>query len=171
MHAELLVMGMKKATIAKEYLVGSSVISVMRSITQPLIVVPEHAEFHNPRHLLLAVDSEGIHDGEGIQTLKQLMHSWNADLEIVHLLDSEDTDDRTEIILRSEGVLSGLKHAYSFPISTTVAESIQSISYEYKADLVVVSRNRHMWLSRMAGKDHTTKLAYHSETPILVLND
>lgn len=170
-HAYLIVMGMKKTSIAKEYFVGSSISDLAERCTKPLLVVPENTQYNKPELIIIASDDQGLQESKGMDFLKETAKILDSTLEVVHVMPATDTDTRERVLLRSENVLAGIPHSFSFPESDDIAESLMDKTEQTNAGLIVMGKNHHGWLSRISGADHTRKMSFRSETPILILND
>jgi nucleotide-binding universal stress UspA family protein len=169
-HADLLVMGMKSNSALREYLVGSSITEIIGKGGTPILVVPEKTEYNAPERFLFATDGHSIPGRKEMDLIKSLSNTFNASVDICHVSDVIDSEQRNQIIGRLEPGFMDIPHEYIFPRVTEIQNGIETIAESQESGMVILIAHPHNWFSKMTGGDHTRSMVFDAKTPLLVMN-
>jgi nucleotide-binding universal stress UspA family protein len=82
---DLVMMGTKGATGAKEFLFGSNTVSVIKKMKLcPILIVPDAFDFVEPKQIAFPTDFNRFY-GEELLPLKRLADKFNPEIRIVHI--------------------------------------------------------------------------------------
>ena len=170
---DLIVMGTKGATGAKQVFMGSNTVKVIKIIDNcPMLVVPSMYTFVELKKLMFPTDYTRPFSKRELYALIELARLWKPNIRIFHLnkddspLSDEQIGNRT--VLKEFFV--GLEYNfYKGTIEDTVVESIQKFVEEKQADMVALLHYKHTFLERLTEKSVIKKIGFETTVPLLVL--
>lgn len=170
-EADLVVMGMKEAKRHK--LPGSTVFTALRKARKPVLVVPEGMPFKPIRNIVLAADFNGVKDLSCYTILFELVESWDATLQVVHVAGKEAAIKPEELSgkLQLQKALAKVTYWFHELDEDNVEESILRFTENHPADLLVMVAHRHRLFERLFGVWYTRDVSYKAALPLLVLDD
>jgi len=145
---------------------GSSIMSVVRNVEYPVLVVPEGYAGTGFSNIVFAsdLDTTKIPTGEIIQ----LVQTLGATLHIVHVYNNdEDRLEPTELMEK----LSAINPVFKAIQNEDVAQGVEQYSNEVGADMLLILPHEHNLMERLFFKLHTSQFVHHSSIPVLCLND
>ncbi len=174
-HAfDLVVMGNKGATGAKEVFVGSNTVKVIKDIrTCPILAVPGDYNFQVLRQIVLPTDYTHAFKGPAIVLPKSLAKKWGARIHILYASSGQDLDQEQQTHKKQlEDLLDGLQLNFrEIALQADVSDVIQSYVGEIKADMLVLVHHQHSFFERLTREAVIKKIAFKSEVPLLVVPD
>lgn len=170
---DLIVMGTKGATGAKEVLVGSNTAAVIKGAFCPVLVIPEKAMYKKPQKFTFAYDLKPIIETQGFALFKTLASKLDAEVAILNVGLDELPGSTEEAVagIKLNHLLEGVKHNFYFVKKENVSEGIESYIKEKGTDCLVMIARKHSFLEKIFHKSVTKKMAYHVDVPLLVLKD
>lgn len=170
---DLVVMGTKGATGAKEVLVGSNTAAVIKGAYCPVLVIPEKASYRKPQKFTFTQNLKPIVETQGFGLFKTLAQKLDAEIGILNV-DLDELPGSTEEAvagIKMNHLLEGVKHNFYFVKNENVSDGIESYVKEKGSDCLVMIARKHSFLERIFHKIVTKKMAYHVDVPLLVLKD
>ncbi len=167
------VMGTQGASGLSAALVGSQTQKVARSVSCPLIAIPEQCQYHDPERILLASDNRGLSRASVLDPLKEILRTFHSQVLILNVLEEgqlPSTEQAAEGI-RLDRYLEGYPHTYHFAEAPDVESGIQSFVEGNEVDMIVIVNREHDLLDRLLHKSVTRKMVHHTHLPLLVLHD
>lgn len=169
---DLIVMGTKGATGAAEVLLGSNAANVVKSVKDPLILVPESVISKPVKEVLFATDLKETQAFETIQPLRTLLKKIEGRLEIVHIASKDDKQDvMSKEELKLDTVFEDIDHKFNFLENQDIESGIIEFSVQINADMIAVVARNYGLLERIFHKSITRKLSMHTTLPLLVLRE
>lgn len=169
---DLIVMGTKGATGAAEVLLGSNAANVVKSVKDPLILVPESVIGRPVKEVLFATDLKETQAFETIQPLRTLLKKLEGRLEIVHISSTDDNrEEMSKEELKLDTVFEDIDHKFNFLENQDVETGIMEFSDQVNADMIAVVARNYGLLERIFHKSITRKLSMHTTLPLLVLKE
>jgi nucleotide-binding universal stress UspA family protein len=170
---DLVVMGTKGATGAKEVLVGSNTAAVIKGAYCPVLVIPEKATYKKPQKFTFAYDLKPIVETHGFSLFKTLATKLDAEIGILNVGLDELPGSTEEAVagIKMNHMLEGVKHNFYFVKNENVSDGIESFIKEKGTDCLVMIARKHSFLEKIFHKSVTKKMAYHVDVPLLVLKD
>ena len=162
-----IVMGTKGISNLEEMLVGSSVSHIIKSVSVPVLAVPNKLKFEIPKKIGLAIDSEEKYKDSVFTETSTVAESFNAKLDLFTI----DTGENK----LSNGVFEGYKRAlngsnYTLNIvqKDNIAEGIQEYVSEADIDVLAMIAKKYSFLSRIFHRSMTKNMARMTTIPLLV---
>lgn len=169
---ELIVMGTKGATGAKNIFLGSNTVKVIKNIREcPIIAVPHHYDFQGLRKLVFPTDFTRPCSSRALHTLVELVSLWKTKINIFFLSQQFSYDDERKAnkkILKE--CFQGLECAfYKGVIDSKVAVAINEFALECKADMVALVHYPSTYLEKITEEPIVKKVGFHTKVPLLIL--
>ena len=169
---DLIVMGQKGATGAKDVFMGSNTIKLIKKIRNcPILAVPEAQDLKDLDQIALATDlSRRIRQCQ-VRLLYELALIWQSRLTVVlvtqeAVLGEEQKKNKRALITTLKGVDIEFKTAeLKQSLNTSIAAAVK----EERADLIVLIHYTHTFLERLIREPVVKKMAHHTDVPLLVL--
>ena len=172
-NADLVVMGTEGATGLKEIFLGSVASKVIREAVCPVIIVPEKSKETSYEKIVYATSL--IADDKGVLNyLKGLAKDFKAKLECIHVEKGIETNKKFEDFAQNYKEENGNNNDIEFKIITKQEEEkIEDVLLSYIEDnpssLLVMLRRERDFMQRLFGYSVTKKMAYHAESPLLIM--
>lgn len=167
---DLIVMGTKGATGLREVFIGSVTNGVIRNTRTPVLAIPESAVFKPLETFVLAIDNLKLSSGLVVDTLLNLAQRFHAKVKIYH----KDTGEADQGIDPSvDQLLEPVEHSFHYELKSDngTIPSIDDFVADNGADLLcMVHRSRNL-VDEVFHVSATSKEAFHTKIPLLVLHD
>ena len=165
-----IVLGATGPTLEK-FMAGSPVVSLLRNLDYPVLVVPETSVFHQFRRILLACDIDDMGSGmsHSLPLLKDLREHFGSRFDIVTVETKRVLAD-AEYLFESGCWKDQLKELYPevhYIRKSKVEEGIMEYLAQNDADLIMVFPKKHGLFDFHVSQSR--KLALHSPIPVLSL--
>ena len=162
------VMGIKKNN-TERFMFGSSSLFAVKHLPYPLIIVPENAQFHSIKKIVLACDLSSTLESFPISYLKELQQIFHASFDVLNVNTKQINDLSTSSEFMSlRDMIRDLYPTYYFNIANTVEEGISQFLQENDADLLLLIPKKHGFFE--LHQSHTKKMALKSEVPIMAIH-
>ena len=174
MGSTLVVMGTKGANSLTEYLLGTTAAGVIKNVKSPVITVPNSADLKIPEEIALAIDEKGVDNLHEVRPLTDIAKLHGSKVSIINIHQPD-----TEVVLTDEApeeyvidhYLEGIQHEYKTLDGEYIEDTILDFAHQHDMDmLAIVRRDRGFW-GNLFHNSLSKRLAYHSDIPLLVLND
>lgn len=170
-HIDLVVMGTKGATGAKEFLFGSNTVNIIKKVSRcPVLIVPDEFDFEEPKQIAFSTGFNRFYDQE-ILPLKRLAELYNSKIRIVHINKEEKLtklQDYNYTMLKTY-----LKnYEYSFHWMPDYAKKNQEINdfiEELNIDILVMINYKHSFIESLVKEPIIKKIGFHPTVPFLVI--
>lgn len=171
-HAiDLVVMGTKGATGAKEFLLGSNSVNVIKKVKLcPILLVPHKYEYAKTDRIAFATDFNRPF-GEELLPLANLAKLQNSKIEILHI---NGQDQLTEEQTKNLNTLSD--YLKSNPLNFnwisgkgSKKQLISTFIEENNINLITMVNYEHSFLEDLLNEPVIKKMGYHSLIPFMVI--
>ena len=173
-NIDLVVMGTKGATGAKEFFVGSNTNTIIKKMNFcPILVIPENLDFVIPTQIAFPTDFKRFFSNIELKPIKDLASLYNSKIRVVHINVEDDLDDI------QENNLSALKQylkkfTYSFhwiPDFTNKTKSICTFVDELDINMLVMVNYKHSFIENIIKEPVIKKVGFHPMIPFMVIPD
>lgn len=166
---DMIVMGTKGSTAARELFTGSVANSVIKNSKLPILAVPAGVAFHNFRRVLLSVDERKLAGPQVLQPLVDILRAYNAELIIYHGdVDGDGKGYDPEL----PNYLAGINHRFEVRSGQEdISQGIQKAVKLHEADLLCMIYHDHGFFGRLFNESTVSKVVFNSTAPLLVLQD
>ncbi len=167
---DLIVMGTKGSTAARELFTGSVANSVIKNSKLPVLAVPSSVAFTDVKRVLLSVDERPIAGSGVLQPLLDLLRAYGAELIIYH---GDEDGDGKGYDPQLPTYLSGINHRFEVRSGKedSVLGGIQQAVAATGADLLCMIYHDHGFFGRIFNESTVSKVVFDSSVPLLVLRD
>ena len=169
---ELIIMGTKGATGAREIFMGSNTADVIMRNACNVIAVPENHSFKPPKELLFPTDFRINHDLKDLSPLINLAEMNDSVIRIVHFSDSNDLDEIQEQNKRNlDAYLDKIPHEYYTLSVSDFEEGLNCFTQSRgNIDMIVIIGRHYGFFERLFFKPKIKALSFHSRIPLFVIH-
>ena len=166
----LVIMGTKGATGAKEIFLGTNTMSVIKELQCSVIAVPSQFEYQKPKEILFPTDYKFHKSNKYIALIKELCNEHKSRLHILNdsyniTLEEKEQQMKTFI----ETFFKDNVHLFHHSNKENLIEDIQSFEIKYNANFLIMINNKHNFLENLLFKPVVNQMVYHTKIPFLVI--
>ncbi|RNL85379.1 universal stress protein [Sinomicrobium pectinilyticum] len=171
-NVEMIVMGTRGATGAKERWFGSNTVAVMENVFDcPILAVPESAVVKVPGGIVFPSSFKNVYKRKNLDPLLKLARKHKSIIRILHIgdkeeLDEEQRDNKACLMARLEGIKT-FYHALT-NIDTETAIRCFTESRE-DIDMIAFMNQKQSLFNTMIRKPVLKGLGHHTKVPLLVM--
>ncbi|WP_179374271.1 universal stress protein [Winogradskyella wichelsiae] len=168
---DIIVIGTKGATLAKEIMFGSNTVNVIKQIKKcPVLVIPNEYKYIQPEEIAFPTDYNRPY-GEELSALKDLADLYNSKIRIVHI-NTEEAISKTQ--KQNLALLKiGLDHNDSIfhwmPNCDKKEKAINDFIKELKINILVMINYKHSFLENLVKEPVIKNIGFHPTIPFLVI--
>jgi nucleotide-binding universal stress UspA family protein len=170
-NIDMIIMGTKGATKAKEILLGSNTVNIIKKIkTCPVLVVPDEFEFVEPKQIAFPTDFSRFF-GEELQPIKRLAKLYNSQIRIVHITKKNKLSKKQDYNLSMLNV-NFEEHAHSFHWMPNYADKTQEINdfiEELDINMLVMINYKHSFIENILNEPVVSKIGFSPTVPFLAI--
>ena len=166
---EMIIMGTKGATGAKEIFLGTNTMYAIKNLSCPILAVPSDYKFRDLKQVLFATDFRLRKNYKYLSLIKGLCQSHASRL---HVLNAYENSPLNEEQLEIQDYLNSFfKNSHLFHIAkgTDVLNAVREFERKNKIDLLIMIHNKHNFFENLLFKSVISQLVYHIDLPFLVL--
>lgn len=169
---DLIVMGTKGATGAKQVFLGSNAVRVLKKIRNcPILVVPRKFNFQSLKKIVFPTEYAHFFSKGQLIRLIAFAEKWRSQLLVLHVaqefkLSEQQTANKK--ILKER--LGSIKHSfYKVVIQSTVSIAITEFADEQFADMICLIHYGHTFIEKLTQEPVVKSVGFHTEVPLLIL--
>ncbi|HTL82190.1 MAG TPA: universal stress protein [Bacteroidia bacterium] len=166
-NAAMVVMGMGHRK--GEHFFGSTTTLFTRHTQFPVLIIPEDADYHKIKKILLATDLVTSHRWQELNALKELGQALKASVHLIYV--SEDLESAAmhhkKDGVRIEKVLSAGADQWHFE-SGEVVTAVSEEAEKLHADLIAVVHHQLPWYKKIFHLSTTKELSFATHLPLMV---
>ncbi|MDP2524995.1 universal stress protein [Maribacter dokdonensis] len=166
---DIIVMGTQGASGAKEILLGTNTVHVIKNAKCPVLVIPSGFEYEAPEQILFPNDFEVWLDKNSLAQLLKITHSHISQVNVMHVYTGDElntTQEKNKEQLAKVLYESGLFHEVP---SNEVIAAINEFQIKQKINLLVMIQNKHTFFERLFIEPVIKKIGFHVTVPFLVI--
>lgn len=169
---DLIIMGTKGATGAKEVFMGSNTSDVIMRSACHVMAIPENHSYKPPNEILFPTNFQIPYDYHDLEPLIHLAKMNAAKIRIVHFSDQPDLD---ELQLENKRILSSffenLPHKYYTLTSNDFEEGINCfVQSRGNIDMIAIIGRHYGFFQRLFFKPKVKALSFHTRVPLFVIH-
>ncbi len=169
---DMVVMGTKGATGAKEAFLGSNTQKVIKNISNcPILVVPEDVYFEKISEIAFATDFKRLYHQEEISPILDFAKNHNATIRMIHVYDQPGLDNIQHY--NSNTLEQYFKKVnYDFHVISdfsTTEKAIETCIEELEINLLIMINYEHSFIERLTKEPVIKKMTFHTNIPFLVI--
>jgi len=168
--ADLVIMGTQGATGAKEILLGSHTVHLIKNAVCPVIAIPSGFKYENPKEILFPTDFEVDYDKEQLQQLLHIAKNHMSSIEVMHVSSGYDiTPKQSENKEKLNRLLADTAHLFHDLPSQGIIDAINDFQLKKRMNLLVMIRNKHTFFERLFIEPVIKKIGFHITIPFMVI--
>jgi len=168
-NIDLIVMGTKGATGAKEILFGTNTVHVIKKAKRPVIVVPPKFEYEAPKEILFPTDYEIEFETNMLAPLLATSQQHKARINVLHVRKGYDLNEAEEAHKDQLKKLLGNTALFHEVPDNGIIEAINAFQVKQKINLLVMVQNKHTFMERLFIEPIIKKIGFHVTVPFMVL--
>ncbi|MEM5565493.1 universal stress protein [Psychroserpens sp. AS72] len=169
-NIDLLVMGTKGATGAKEILFGSNTVHVFKEIKCPILAIPSGFTYETPHEILFPTDLEIKHKDSQLQILKDIVLKNYSRINAMHISTGHDlTENQEQNKANLKSIFEHTAYLFHEVKSMNIAEAINEFQTKHKINLLVMINNKHSFYENLFFKNTVNQIGFHLNIPFLVI--
>ena len=167
---DLVIMGTKGASGAKEIVFGSNAVKVFKEIKHPVLAIPSDFEYEAPHEILFPTDLEAMYKHSNLNILKKLAISNHARVNLMHVSTGYDLTEQQETNKRTlESIFKNSTFLFHDIKNMGITEAINEFQVKHKINLLVMINNKHSFFENLFFKNRINQIGFHSNIPFLVI--
>jgi hypothetical protein len=167
---DLIVMGTKGATGAKEVLFGSNTVHVLNQVKCPVLAIPDNFTYEKPHELLFPTDYEIAFNDKQLKLIIDIAKKHIARVNILHAsygYDLSITQQKNKSILEKKlHKVSNLFHEVG---NQNVDDAINNFQIKNRINMLIMINNKHSFFENLFFKKLINHIGFHLNIPFLVI--
>lgn len=166
---DIIVMGTQGASGAKEILLGTNTLHVIKNAKCPVLAIPPGFEYEAPEQILFPNDFEVWLDKNSLAQLLKITKSHVSQINVMHVYTGDElntTQEKNKEQLAKVLSESGFFHEVP---SNEVIAAINEFQIKQKINLLVMIQNKHTFFERLFIEPVIKKIGFHVTVPFLVI--
>tara|TARA_R100001369_G_scaffold92821_2_gene140177 strand:+ start:4511 stop:5344 length:834 start_codon:yes stop_codon:yes gene_type:complete len=170
---DLIIMGTKGASGIKKYTLGSNAGDVITKVKCPVLVIPENAQYKEPKHIAFPTDFNLLYKERIVKTLQSVTQLHNSFLHVVHV--GSKTVSLTDIQEKNKSFLTysleAVQHKFHSCNTLDLEESIQNFVEKKQINMIAMVAKNLNFFQRILFRPTVKKMSYQTKIPFLVLHE
>jgi nucleotide-binding universal stress UspA family protein len=168
--ADLVIMGTQGATGAKEILIGTNTVHVIKKSCCPVIAIPPNFENQVPKTILFPTDLEIDYQKEQLKEVLDIAKDHLTRVEIINVSSGYDlTEMQQKNKAKLDDILEGVVNRFNGLPSQGVITAINNFQQEKEINFLVMIQNKHSFLERLFIEPIIKKMGFHVGIPFMVI--
>lgn len=173
-HIDLVVMGTKGATGAKEIFFGSNTVRMVKRTKQcPLLIVPEDFDFTTPHQIAFPTDFTRDYQDRELKYLRSLIELYDSKIRVVCILSKDKLTGVQEYNMTMlESYLEDYDYSFHFmPNYAKKTEEINDFIEMLEVNMLVMVNYKHSFIEGIIKEPVIKKIGFHPIVPFYVIPD
>lgn len=167
---DLIIMGTKGATGAKEILLGTQTVHLIKKATCPVIAIPSEFEYETPKEILFPTDYEIDYRKEQLHMLLEIAKRHISSIEVLHVSTGyELTEAQVEHQQKLNYLLAETAHLFHDLPTQGLIDAINNFQLKKRMNLLVMVKNKHTFFERLFIEPVIKKIGFHVTIPFMVI--
>ena len=169
---DLVVMGTKGATGAKEFFFGSNTVRIIKKMRLcPILTVPDEFDFVVPKQIAFPTDFNRFYKDKELNPLKDLAELYNSKIRIVHINDEKNlTEIQDYNLAMLKAYLEKNPHSFHWmPDYEKKSVGINDFIAELDIDILTMVNYKHSFIESIINEPVIKKIGFRPIIPFLVI--
>lgn len=167
---DLIVMGTKGATGAKEVFLGTNTMFTIKKVNCAVIVVPEEFAYKDPKEILFPTDYKFSMKNKYLKILKSICNAHGARINILNIYFGVSLDPSQEKIKNQfEEFFKDNAHIFQTAEYVDLIEAVAQFQIKHKVNFLVMVQNKHSFFENLMFKPVIKQMVYHTNVPFMVI--
>ncbi|WP_047414617.1 universal stress protein [Cellulophaga sp. Hel_I_12] len=169
---DIVIMGTKGATNAKDLILGSNTVKTMEKITAcPVLAIPENTQFSPLKEIVFPTDYKTSYKRKEMNYLIEIAKLHSASIRVLHIKKENKLttaqEDNKQLL---EAILSVVEYSFHVLSDTDLSEGITSFVESRNSDMIAFINRKHFFFGNIFSKPLVKEIGYDAITPILALH-
>ncbi|WP_025743241.1 universal stress protein [Aquimarina pacifica] len=169
---DLVVMGTKGATKAKQIFMGSNTVKVLQSIKDcPVLIVPDEFTYEKPIEIAFPTDLKRFYEKEELKSLLEIASLFDSAIRIFHIHEEEKLDD-----IQAYNYNALKRYLKNFTNSihwiskfTQKARLINDFIEQQEINMLIMVNYKHSLIESITREPIIKRIGFHPIKPFLVV--
>lgn len=166
---DLVVMGTKGATGAKEILFGTNTVHILKKANCPVLVIPPNFEYENPLEILFPTDFEIGYNKEILAPLLDIAEEHGSQINVLHVSTGYELSAVQEKQKKGLEKILEKKALFHDVPSNDIINAINAFQAKETINLLVMIQNKHTFFERLFIEPVIKKIGFHVTIPFMVI--
>lgn len=169
-NIDVIVMGTKGATGAKEVFLGTNTMFTIKKAQCPVIAVPEEFAFKEPKEILFPTDFKFSMENENLKLLESICTIHQAQLNILNIYLSQPlSQEQQKVKEQFEDLFKDYPLVFHTTEDLDIAEAVQQFQIKRNIKFLVMIQNKHSFFENLLFKPVIKQMVYHTNVPFMVI--
>ena len=167
---DLIIMGTKGATGAKEVLFGTNTIHIINKVKCAVLAIPDGHFFEEPKEILFPTDYKIDYSFKQLLNLKKIASMFDSKVHVLNVSHGVDLKEK-EINNKEklESLLLDVKHAFYRVEDQDIPKAINEFQKTTYVQLLMMVNNKHSFFENLFFKPIINQIGFHLNIPFLVI--
>lgn len=167
---DLIVMGTKGATGAKEVFLGTNTMYTIKNVTCPVIAVPENFVFGELKEILFPTDFKFSLENKYFPLLRSVCTKNSSQLNVLNVYWGKPVKSDLETTKKKlAAYFKGNSIAFHQIEDVAIAEAVEQFQIKNEIDFLVMINNKHSFFENLLFKPVIKQIVYHTNVPFMVI--
>ena len=169
---DIIVMGTKGATGAKEFFFGSNTVKIISKMKLcPVLVIPDEYDFVLPKKIAFPTDYNRFYSEEELKNLKDLVLLFNSKICVLHInIEKHLNDIQKYNKIMLDKYLKNYEHSFHWmPEYSKKTKEIEMFIKDLEIDILAMVNYKHSVIESITREPVIKKVGYHPTVPFLVI--
>ncbi|WP_298317449.1 universal stress protein [uncultured Aquimarina sp.] len=169
-NIDLIVMGTKGATGAKEIFIGTHTMYTIKKAKCPVLAIPSDFEYEEPKEILFPTDYYLSTSNKYLPLIKDICTRHTSRLHMLNAYYGIPLDqNQKEIKDFMDTYFEKNAHIFHIADGMDVIEAVEDFQKMNIINLLVMVHNKHSFFENLLFKPVINQVAYHTNIPFLVI--
>jgi nucleotide-binding universal stress UspA family protein len=169
---ELVAMGTKGATGAKEIFLGSNTGDVLMKTDSNVLAIPENAKFQPVKEIVFPTDYRIKYELDDLASLIMIAELYESSIRVLHLNEENVLDEEQMANKRIlESYFKPVHHTYHVLTNTDFEEALNCFTQSRgDVDMIAIISRHYNFLQRLFFRPKVMELSFHTKIPMFVMH-
>jgi nucleotide-binding universal stress UspA family protein len=169
---DLIIMGTKGATGAKEIFMGSNTGDVIMKTDCDVLAVPDKAKYKTPKEIIFPTDFRLIYREGELDILKKIADQNDSIIRVLHVQNDEILDEEQKVNKKDlERYFDTLNYSFHTLTNTDFESAVNCFTQSRgNVDMIAIIAKHYNIFQRLFFKPKVEDLSFHTKVPLLVLH-
>lgn len=166
---DIVIMGTQGATGAKEILLGTNTVHVIKNAQCPVMAIPSGFEYEIPEQVLFPTDYEVSLNEQDLSQLLHIVRIHGSLINVMHVLTGYDLNPMQKKHQKQLELVLQRKALFHDVPSNEIITAINDFQLKQKINLLVMVKNKHTFFERLFIEPVIKKIGFHVNIPFMVI--
>lgn len=169
-HIDLIVMGTKGATGAKEVLLGSNTVQIFKNIKCPILAIPSDFEYESPLEILFPTDLDVDYQKTSLDLLADIAVTHHSRVNVLHVstgYELTEVQENRKVVL--EDIFKSAAYLFHDFDNMEIVDAVNKFQIRFKINMLAMINNKHSFFENLFFKNTINQIGFHLNIPFLVI--